>query len=71
MMFNFREGIFESWTSHNFSKCICFSLLFGFYFSNTLSLTFGALGVNDVIAGIVCLIVHEIITKEHYSRTPR
>ena len=49
----------------------CVSLLFGFYFSNTLSLTFGALGVNDVIAGIVCLIVHEIITKEHYSRTPR
>lgn len=47
------------------------SLLFGFYFANTLSLTFGALGVNDVVAGIVCLVGHEIITKEHYSREPR
>ena len=47
------------------------SLLFGFYVSNTLSLTFGALGVNDVVAGIVCLVAHEFITKEHYSREPR
>ena len=47
------------------------SLLFGFYVSNTLSLTFGALGVNDVVAGIVCLVGHEFITKEHYSREPR
>ncbi|GMP70083.1 hypothetical protein CsSME_00029096 [Camellia sinensis var. sinensis] len=40
----------------------------GFYVAQTISLSFGALGVNDVIAAIVCVLLTEYVTKFYYSR---
>lgn len=45
------------------------SLLGGFYVAQTISLSFGALGVNDVIAAVLCVIVTEYVTKFYYTRT--
>ncbi|CAI9092152.1 OLC1v1027327C1 [Oldenlandia corymbosa var. corymbosa] len=44
------------------------SLLGGFYVAQTISLSFGALGVNDVIAAVVCVLITEYVTKFYYSR---
>ncbi|CAM8986231.1 unnamed protein product [Rhodiola kirilowii] len=44
------------------------SLLGGFYVAQTISLSFGALGVNDVIAAVLCVLVTEYVTKFYYSR---
>ncbi|XP_078435146.1 YCF20-like protein (DUF565) isoform X2 [Wolffia australiana] len=44
------------------------SLLGGFYVAQTISLSFGALGVNDVIAAVVCVLVTEYLTRFYYSR---
>jgi hypothetical protein len=45
------------------------SLLGGFYVAQTISLSFGALGVNDVIAAVLCVIVTEYVTKFYYTRS--
>eukprot|EP00850_Spirogloea_muscicola_P010031 SM000058S18461 [mRNA] locus=s58:25947:26955:+ [translate_table: standard] len=39
------------------------SLLGGFYVAQTISLSFGALGVNDVIAAAICVLFTEFVTK--------
>ncbi|XP_008804186.2 uncharacterized protein ycf20 isoform X2 [Phoenix dactylifera] len=44
------------------------SLLGGFYVAQTISLSFGALGVNDVIAAVLCVLLTEYATKFYYSR---
>ena len=44
------------------------ALLGGFYVAQTISLSFGALGVNDVIAAVVCVLLTEYVTKFYYSR---
>lgn len=44
------------------------SLLSGFYVAQTISLSFGALGVNDVIAAVVCVLLTEYVTRFYYSR---
>ena len=44
------------------------SLLGGFYVAQTISLSFGALGVNDVLAAVVCVLLTEYVTKFYYSR---
>ncbi|XVF09779.1 hypothetical protein REPUB_Repub07fG0125600 [Reevesia pubescens] len=44
------------------------SLLGGFYVSQTISLSFGALGVNDVIAAVLCVLLTEYVTRFYYSR---
>ena len=44
------------------------SLLGGFYVAQTISLSFGALGVNDVIAAVVCVLLTEYVTRFYYSR---
>ncbi|XP_068654337.1 uncharacterized protein [Aristolochia californica] len=45
------------------------SLLGGFYVAQTISLSFGALGVNDVIAAVLCVLLTEYVTKFYYSRS--
>ncbi|XP_043690748.1 uncharacterized protein ycf20-like [Telopea speciosissima] len=44
------------------------SLLGGFYVAQTISLSFGALGVNDVIAAVLCVLLTEYATRFYYSR---
>lgn len=44
------------------------SLLGGFYVAQTISLSFGTLGVNDVIAAVLCVLLTEYVTKFYYSR---
>ncbi|MQM04921.1 hypothetical protein Taro_037724 [Colocasia esculenta] len=44
------------------------ALLGGFYVAQTISLSFGALGVNDVIAAVVCVLLTEYVTRFYYSR---
>lgn len=44
------------------------SLLGGFYVAQTINLSFGALGVNDVIAAAVCLLFTEYVTRYYMSR---
>ena len=41
----------------------------GFYSANVLSLTFGVLGINDVVAGAFCLAFAEIVTRSFYKKT--
>ncbi|KAF9668307.1 hypothetical protein SADUNF_Sadunf15G0115200 [Salix dunnii] len=43
------------------------SLLGGFYVTQTISLSFGALGVDDVIAAVVCVLLTEYATKFYYD----
>ena len=40
----------------------------GFYSANVLSLTFGVLGINDVVAGAFCLAFAEIVTRSFYKK---
>ncbi|KAL3755836.1 hypothetical protein ACJRO7_002823 [Eucalyptus globulus] len=44
------------------------SLLGGFYVAQTISLSFGALGVNDVIAAVLCVLLTEYVTRFYYTR---
>ncbi|KAL8160969.1 hypothetical protein V2J09_012458 [Rumex salicifolius] len=44
------------------------ALLGGFYVAQTISLSFGALGVNDVIAAVLCVLLTEYATKFYYTR---
>ena len=44
------------------------SLLGGFYVAQTISLSFGVLAANDVIAAVVCVLLTEYVTKFYYSR---
>lgn len=44
------------------------SLLGGFYAAQTISLSFGALGVNDVIAAALCVLLAEYVTKYYHTR---
>ncbi|KAL0403709.1 UNVERIFIED_CONTAM: Ycf20-like protein [Sesamum radiatum] len=44
------------------------SLLGGFYIAQTVSLSFGALGVNDVISAVLCVLMTEYATRFYYSR---
>ncbi|PIA49695.1 hypothetical protein AQUCO_01300450v1 [Aquilegia coerulea] len=44
------------------------SLLGGFYVAQTISLSFGALGVNDVIAAVLCVLLTEYATRFYYSQ---
>ncbi|XP_073301741.1 uncharacterized protein [Primulina huaijiensis] len=44
------------------------SLLGGFYVAQTISLSFGALGVNDVFAAVLCVLITEYVTRFYYSR---
>ncbi|KAI3470103.1 hypothetical protein Pfo_026766 [Paulownia fortunei] len=44
------------------------SLLGGFYVAQTVSLSFGALGVNDVISAVLCVLMTEYATRFYYSR---
>lgn len=47
-------------------KAIC--AFAGFYTANVLSLTFGVLGINDVVAGAFCVAFSEIITRSYYKK---
>ncbi|KAK6936399.1 hypothetical protein RJ641_033429 [Dillenia turbinata] len=44
------------------------SLLGGFYVAQTISLSFGTLGVNDVVAAVLCVLLTEYVTRFYYSR---
>ena len=39
----------------------------GFYLASVLTLSFGALAINDVVAGALCMFVYEIITRWYYK----
>jgi len=43
------------------------SLFTGFYIGNVVNLTFGTLGVNDVVAAAMVVAGSEIITKKFYT----
>ena len=40
----------------------------GFYTANVLTLTFGVLGINDVVAGAFCVGFSELITRAYYRK---
>ncbi len=44
------------------------ALLGGFYVAQTISLSFGALGVNDVIAAALCVLFTEFVTRFYHTR---
>ena len=44
------------------------SLLGGFYVAQTISLSFGALGVNDVVASALCVLFTEYVTRFYQTR---
>jgi hypothetical protein len=49
----------------------CFiSLFMGYYAGNMVSLAFGALAINDVVAAIITVAVTEVISKAFYSEWP-
>lgn len=39
----------------------------GFYLASVITLSFGALGINDVVAGALCVFVYETITRWYYK----
>ena len=39
----------------------------GFYLASVLTLSFGALGINDVVAGALCVFVYEVIMRWYYK----
>ncbi|GJP62335.1 hypothetical protein CLOP_g19415 [Closterium sp. NIES-67] len=43
------------------------ALFGGFYVAQTISLSFGALSVNDVAAAALCLVFTEVVTRSYYS----
>ncbi|XP_002990137.2 uncharacterized protein LOC9647309 [Selaginella moellendorffii] len=44
------------------------SLLGGFFVAQTISLSFGAVGVNDVIASALCVLLTEYMTRFYFTR---
>ena len=40
----------------------------GFYTANVISLTFGVLGINDVVAGAFCVGFSELVTRAYYRK---
>ena len=40
----------------------------GFYTANVISLTFGVLGINDVVAGAFCVGFSELVTRSYYRK---
>ena len=47
----------------------CIFAFTGFYTANVLSLTFGVLGINDVVAGAFCVAFSEIVTRSYYRKS--
>lgn len=45
------------------------SAFFGFYLANVMTLSFGALGINDIVAGALSVGFYEIVTRIYYSST--
>lgn len=39
----------------------------GYYLGNTITLTFGTLAVNDIVAGAICVALVEFITFQYYT----
>ena len=39
----------------------------GFYLASVLTLSFGALAINDVVAGALCVFIYEVITRWYYK----
>ena len=39
----------------------------GFYLASVITLSFGALSINDVVAGALCVFVYETITRWYYK----
>jgi len=42
------------------------SAYFGFYLANVMTLSFGALGINDVVAGALSVAFFEVVTRIYY-----
>lgn len=49
----------------------CTSLFVGYYAGNMVSLAFGTLAINDVVAAIMTVAVAEVISRAFYSQWPR
>ena len=50
----------------------CFTSLFvGYYAGNMVSLAFGALAINDVVAAVATVAVAEVISSVFYRQWPR
>lgn len=43
----------------------------GFYTANVISLTFGVLGINDVVAGAFCVGFSELVTRAYYRKATK
>lgn len=43
----------------------------GFYTANVISLTFGVLGINDVVAGAFCVGFSELVTRAYYRQATK
>ena len=61
----FQGGFFRRiiWTT--ISYCL------GYYAANMVSLAFGALAINDVVAAVTTLVVYEIISNAFYKAWPQ
>lgn len=49
----------------------CISLFGGYYAGNMVSLAFGALAINDVVAAVTTVAICEVISRGFYSQWPR
>jgi hypothetical protein len=47
------------------------SLFFGYYSGNMVSLAFGALAINDVVAAVMTVAVADVISRRFYGQWPR
>jgi hypothetical protein len=52
------------------SEHVCRAVFAGFYVANTLTLTFGVLGINDVVAGAFSVAFAEVVTRAYYRKSP-
>ena len=43
------------------------SVFIGFYLANVITLSFGALGINDVVAGALLVFLYELVTRWYYK----
>ena len=43
------------------------SAYFGFYLANVMTLSFGAIGINDVVAGALSVAFFEVVTRTYYA----
>ncbi|KAI7845196.1 hypothetical protein COHA_001240 [Chlorella ohadii] len=57
----FEASIWRRWMWAGISLCT------GFYAGNILTLSFGALAVNDIFAGVICVMFYEVVTHLYYS----